>query len=158
MTTDNTSELTNPSPTLLNEIMKGSYLLYKNYYIDGRDRLFYVVGFDTYRNCIELSNGDINLSTHISNLKKIPLSDEMLLRLGFRKFKGQFGDDYCLVRDGVEIYFTIEHWNNIEDKDSKYYNNWFIKHTINPHKIKYIHELQILFFALTGEHLVIDKI
>ena len=164
MKTDNTSELEKLLPTILNQVMKGNYLLYHNYYNDGRDRLFFVVEYDNDNNNITLSDGSIRVSTDISNVKKIPFSDEMLLRLGFTKLKGKWGDEYHLLKPidekddfFSESYFCVEHWN-ATSKDSKFHNNWFIKHTIKPHKVQYIHELQILFFALTGEHLILDKI
>lgn len=96
-------------------------------------------------------------SNVFDNIKPIPLIEEWLLKFGFEKFKGKLGDVYCLIRNEFEIYFKIEHWNHIECKDSIYFNNWFIKYTIHPHKIEYIHQLQNLYFALNGQELTISN-
>ena len=54
--------------------------------------------------------------------------------------------------NGFTSDFTVEHWNKVK-KDSIYFNRWQIRGLINGHKIKYVHQLQNLYFALTGKEL-----
>jgi hypothetical protein len=64
------------------------------------------------------------------SLKPIELSDELLLKFGFDKIGFQF------IKDGIEL-FPI--------RDLYYRGNFPIKSDI-----KYVHQLQNLYFALTG--------
>lgn len=80
-------------------------------------------------------------------LEPIPLTGEWLLKFGFEKaykdrvfkFNDNFGVDF-----GISIFF-IQHYKNEV-------HNSFIRT-----EIYYVHQLQNLYFALTGEELVIDE-
>jgi hypothetical protein len=82
----------------------------------------------------------------------IPLSEEWLLKFGFVKSQSKWGWEYFLVRNDYEVYFIIEHWTDTEE-GSQWKNHWFNKYTIKPFNLKYIHQLQNLYFGLTGEEL-----
>jgi hypothetical protein len=74
----------------------------------------------------------------MSNVQPIPLTEEWLVKFGFKK------DEYynAIVKQPIElhvqdnIYWCDILWNSME--------------------IKHVHQLQNLFFALTGEELIID--
>lgn len=135
-----------------NELRIGNLLHYPNYDNDGKDRVFRVRDIYTDDDKVGLTNGIIMLpSSRLKYLKPIPISGEMLIKLGFIKGKCKFGDNYVLIRNDYEIYFVIEQW---VDTNSKWINHWHIKYTVKPFNIKYIHQLQNLFFAMTGEELV----
>ena len=89
-----------------------------------------------------------------SNIYAIALTEEWLLKLGFKKSKGKWGNDFhILEKDGFICMFTIEHWTDTQE-DSKFKNHWHCKYQLNGNKLKYIHQVQNLFFALCGEELV----
>lgn len=102
-------------------------------------------------NTIEFGIGVVDWN----NIKPILLTDEWLIKLGFTKTKGRYGYDYYLARE-YEVYFILEHWVDVYE-NSKWKNHWHIKYTIKPFEIKYIHQLQNLFWALTGEELTIKN-
>jgi hypothetical protein len=67
------------------------------------------------------------------SLKPIELSNELLLKFGFNKIGFKF------IKDGIEL-FPV--------RDLYYRGNFPIKSDI-----KYVHQLQNLYFALTGSEL-----
>ena len=93
--------------------------------------------------CIQLENihpkGTIvdGYPYSIKELKPIPLTEEWLLKFGFDKIDFQF------IKNGIKL-FPI--------RDLYYRGNFPIKSDI-----KYVHQLQNLYFALTGEELIIKK-
>jgi hypothetical protein len=105
----------------------------------------------------DTSDGFCVFNRRYDTIRPIKITGEILIQLGFIKSKGRFGDDYYLIRNDYDIYFVIEHWTDTEE-DSKWKNHWFIKYTVKPFDIKYIHEIQNLFFALTGEELQYNRL
>lgn len=78
-----------------------------------------------------------------SVIKPVPLTPEMLERCGFERVYSSlvFGDYYLYDAPDFE-------------------GNWWFKnleHNFKVVKIKYLHQLQNLYFALTGEELVMSK-
>ena len=74
-------------------------------------------------------------------LHPIKISKQWLLSFGFRGYDGH----YFQINDIIEIYmdrFTFEMWIGVN-------SNFSIHH------VKYIHELQNLYYALTGKELVL---
>lgn len=139
------------------ELRIGNLVHYPNYNNDGENKVFRVRDIYTDDDKISLTNGIVMLpSSRLEYIQPIPISEEMLLKLGFIKGKSKFGDDYMLIRDNFEIYFVVEHWVDAEE-GSKWQNHWFIKYTIKPFNIMYIHELQNLFFAMTGQELIYNR-
>jgi hypothetical protein len=100
----------------------------------------------------ETSDNHCFFNRRYDTIRPIKLNGEILQRLGFVKGKSKYGDDYILIRNDYEIYFVVEHWTDTEE-NSKWKNHWFIKYTIKPYDIKYVHQLQNLFYSLTGEKL-----
>ena len=82
----------------------------------------------------------------VDDLEPIPLTEEWLLKLGFKK-KKQAGRlyDYYYIKDGL-YYSAID------------FHNWVYKNnSLEGVKIKYIHQLQNLYHALTNEELTLNK-
>ena len=100
-------------------------------------------------NFIEADRGRGKVRFSINDLKPIPITEQWLLRLGFEKEKEQ---DKLLA-----TYFY--HKNNISrvefsDKHGNLY--WHDNYSSIYHKeIKYVHQLQNIYFALIGEELEI---
>lgn len=85
----------------------------------------------------------------LDDLKPIPLTPEILERCGFIKCIN--ADDDVLFK---KQYFEIEYMEFFsEEKNGFYYNNNM------PHEthIRYLHQLQNLYFALTGEELELNS-
>lgn len=90
--------------------------------------------------CFENTNNGYWLYDDKCNeiVKPIPLTEKWLLKFGFEK------DDYLYYKDS----FTY----NIISKEL-YYKS---KYPIKAKDIKYVHELQNLFFAITGTELELN--
>ena len=99
-----------------------------------------------------VNEGDVWIS-NIKDVQPIELTEDHLLKLGFKMSKGKWGNDFhILEKDGFICMFTIEHWTDTKE-DSKFKNHWHCKYQLNGNKLKYVHQLQNLYFALTGEEL-----
>lgn len=86
---------------------------------------------------VEVKNISENFvnSLDISSIKPIPLTDEWLFKLGFKK-----------------VYETCYQYKDFEINDK------FIMMDIDiTVQLKYVHSLQNLYFALTGEELTIKE-
>ncbi len=73
----------------------------------------------------------ISLDSTLSHIKPIPLTEEWLLKFGLMSIKTELG----FWNNGDAIYFSYGFEKSIE--------------------LKYLHQLQNLYFALTGEELTI---
>jgi hypothetical protein len=97
-------------------------------------------------------------------IKPIPLTEQWLLDLGFYEHDehGMYGDryftpiaDYNYVverdwREETSYFFGIEYTDSHKpDDDGEVYFFSF--------EVKYVHQLQNLYFALTGEELTLNK-
>lgn len=95
-------------------------------------------------------NGLIAGNGHINNKNPIPLAEDWLLKFNFKKF-GEYeiynSNDYDFQIDKSPN--DDEYWCFIgrENKEQRPYCV----------KIKYVHQLQNLYFALTGEELIIKN-
>ena len=77
--------------------------------------------------------------TYRNRIKPIPLSEDWLLKFGF---------DNSLVKD---IYLALGY--NVIHDEGKYY----FRHYGLTKEVEYVHQLQNLYFALTGEELTIKE-
>jgi hypothetical protein len=111
-----------------------------NLLLDHLGRILKVAGIkDDYIYC-ELSNGE-KLKYNIKTFKPINLTEEFLLKFGFDVVYGW--DDYRgFIKDEVEIEC---------DYNYKEFTNFINK------KIKYIHQIQNLYFSLTGNELTLNN-
>ena len=76
-----------------------------------------------------------------NNISAIPLSEEVLLKCGFEK--GDFSKTY--------VRYSIGNFNIIHDTDKGIFICDGIKYTLVC--VEYLHQLQNLYYALTGEEL-----
>lgn len=80
---------------------------------------------------------------HLSDIKFIPLTEEWILKFGFVKtIDAYFYNDYCIedIHNGVTwVISEFDHLTN--------------EFTAFGRCINYVHQLQNLYFALTGEEL-----
>jgi hypothetical protein len=76
-----------------------------------------------------------------SEAKPIPLTEEWLIKFGFDKKFSK--DKFTIIPNGKLDY----------EKGRTYFNAW----TILEHQPEYVHQLQNLYFALTGEELSYEK-
>lgn len=90
----------------------------------------------------QLERGD---STAIA----IPLTEEWLIKFGFEKTYDEFVYDKANLR----IEYIIWADDEPEWKLKRFYGNTFSSHSTI--KTNYVHQLQNLYFALTGEELTI---
>lgn len=87
----------------------------------------------------------ISLGNDMSEYKPIPLNDAWLVQLGFKKVGSNFEKDWLLLHKNIKT-GTIDFLLN-EPSSGKYHAT----------VLKYVHELQNLFFALTGNELSIEN-
>lgn len=92
-------------------------------------------------------------------LLPIPLTNEILEKCGFElsnKYLETYNIKYtgeCTIQD-LEFYQSrdistiIRQWENYEDSNNNY-------RYISLYNIKYLHQLQNLYYALTGEELIV---
>ena len=79
-------------------------------------------------------------------IKPIPLTQEWLLKFGFIKRPFQ-GKDFFVI-DNIELYFT----------ERKEFKGWIFNLNENDLRgIHFVHQLQNLYFALTGEELTLKE-
>jgi hypothetical protein len=116
-----------------NELKIGSYVYFPNYLEPHQVKEIYYS--DHYN---ELCVYDGHLVEPISKIKPIPITEEWLLKFGFEK-SGIFNQLYRL--NDVTLYCS--------EKEIFMYTG------VNDLNIKYIHQLQNLYFALTGNELKI---
>lgn len=90
---------------------------------------------------ISSPNLDTQFAVEISQIKPIPLTEEILLKAGFEKDTGEF----YLYKDITvrKTYYSDDFWRFV-------FKHQRIK------DIKYLHDLQNTIFALTGEEIKIE--
>lgn len=82
----------------------------------------------------------------LSELEPIPLTEEWLLKFGFS----------CEVKiggDGIE--FRVYHFDVLTFNTNHLW--WYKVQRINDTPLEYVHQLQNLYFALTGEELTLKS-
>jgi len=97
-------------------------------------------------------------------VKPIPLTEEWLFRFGFVSDNYEFQETYYIDISTNERYdyqtfiqaidmggYVNIYIKELEREHEKYFSNAFIK------RVTHIHTLQNLYFALTGEDLILEK-
>ena len=87
-------------------------------------------------------DGFVNIIKNIDNYRAIPLTEEWLVKFGF-KFSGYNSNDKAIYKINDEIWIL----KNIVTK--KFYLTEYYR------EVKHLHQLQNLYFALTGKELEI---
>lgn len=107
-------------------------------------------------------NGIFNGSFSPNMINPIQITDEWLLKFGFETMDAETDFmEYAIDKDGT-IIFSIMNDGGLDHKnENPFYitsegqiNGFAHKHKI---EIKFIHQLQNIYFALTGEELKIEK-
>lgn len=115
------------------ELRIGNYLYYKNTNDLAIVELIHKKHFDC--------RDEYGSFSPNGNYEPIPLTEEWLLKLGFDKKFSK--DKFTIIPNGKLDY----------EKGRTYFNAW----TILEHQPEYVHQLQNLYFALTGEELSYEK-
>ena len=89
----------------------------------------------------------INDLIHASSLKPIPLTEEWLLKFGFEKM----GDKFSLKNKKAGVFRFVKTSGNIIVGELEHGRNSISEF------ITYVHQLQNLYFALTGEELTLKN-
>lgn len=82
-------------------------------------------------------------------LPPIPITEELLIKLGFKEKHQQFELNGFQI-DGIVVHFSFDKWRSDYDVES-------CDFTEIPVEIKYVHQLQNLYHALTGEELTLKQ-
>ena len=92
-------------------------------------------------------------NSSINHIKPIPLTSEWLVKLGFEKSKGNFSIDFNLGYLELEYHVIMDLWefNIVNVGDS-----WDEPVSMPLKSPQFLHHLQNLYFALTGEELVLN--
>ena len=94
---------------------------------------------------VYFSNKDSSSLIHDLELQPIPLTEEWLLKFGFEFFKHHYLGYDIFKKDNLLIAMMIVNVIFIDDYDTALA------------EIKHVHQLQNLYFALTGEELILKK-
>lgn len=97
-------------------------------------------------NSISFMNGLNLYCEKLDKLQAIELTKEQLIDFGWESDYEKY-DIICYINKILDI----DNINYIKNKKQFYWNCWE-----NTKDIKYVHELQNLYFALTGEELVLS--
>lgn len=143
-----------------NELRIGNYI-----YIDSRDELRTIVEIRHTMVSVKYIRSDTNQPhqsmVEYDRLTPITLTEEWLLKFGFAELLVNHGKikDYrlnCTPPGYKHEYFFVFRFRERNDEDFRMY--WYPQATngsMHTFPCKYVHQLQNLFFALTGEELTL---
>lgn len=88
----------------------------------------------------------------LDQFEPIPLTEEWLVKFGFKLYPSGY---FCLDLGSSNTYFSIglKHHKTLNLITEQYEST----HLIEFKHIKYVHQLQNLYFALTGEELTLNS-
>lgn len=124
------------------ELMIGNYVMAINNYED----IFYVNCIYGYRDLNITSGIYKNYDTTIRNIKPIPLTEEWLLKFGFDLINNEYHQSR---NHELKLYWTVNKNKMIPEFNEKRF--------VTGYDFKYVHQLQNLYFILTGEELTIKN-
>lgn len=116
-----------------------NWVVYPAWYEDGSDRFFMIREMYFDENEVGLTDGIIQTSTDFDIIQPIPLTEEWLMKLGFFKYNNAW---VLKEPTGNMLDFGFSVWEDMT------YNTAELKPPLD-----YVHQLQNLYFALTGEEL-----
>ena len=117
----------------------GSKLQYRSEHINN--------DFDGFKFC-----PTINAIT-LERISGIPISDSWLLKLGFRKIDRKFRHNWIIKCHRSENYYSIQFSENKYWLSNSEYDAWC--YVIKD--MEYVHQLQNLYFDLTGEEFIVNE-
>lgn len=106
----------------------------------GFDALYGIVDQIRSDGCLYLTPTGTERFICYQDMEPIPLTEEWLLKFGFEKEDGVFSKgifEVVQLRRGIDLRERFE----------------FVSHNFNP-DLDYVHQLQNLYFALTGKELI----
>jgi len=121
--------------------MKASELRIENFVFDNLGGILKIKG--------------INDNSDLSHIKPIPLTEEWLLKFGFEQigisgyFSKNIDEKTYIAQNPNGFWIAIERAEGDDDGEDEYSKQ------IN---VQYVHQLQNLYFALTGEELEIKEV
>jgi hypothetical protein len=124
------------------ELMIGNYVMAINNYED----IFYVNCIYGHRDLNITSGIYKNYDTTIRDIKPIPLTEEWLLKFGFDLINNEY---YQSRNHELKLYWTVNKNKMIPEFNEKRF--------VTGYDFKYAHQLQNLYFILTGEELTIKN-
>jgi hypothetical protein len=92
---------------------------------------------------VGLNSNDFNLLEHAGHIKPIPLTEEWLLKFGFS------------LDEGITIRVSEFNWFSLSNLNIGYFYSVNGGEYLIGKPIKYVHQLQNLYFALTGNELTL---
>jgi len=125
--------------------MEASELMIGNYVYDNLKRIVIIDEIRPEHLIFHLSNG-AKVKHTLESFKPIPLTEEWLFNLGFEKLKSS-NEWYVIKNKGFEFSIHITGYEICFGS-----GNVFLKGDF-----KYIHKIQNLYFALTGEQLKLQQ-
>lgn len=124
------------------ELMIGNYVMAINNYED----IFYVNCIYGYRDLNITSGIYKNYDTTIRDIKPILLTEEWLLKFGFDLINNEYHQSR---NHELKLYWTVNKNKMIPEFNEKRF--------VTGYDFKYVHQLQNLYFILTGEELTIKN-
>jgi len=130
------------------EIMMGNWVSIPNYFRNDEDRLMQVKGLSE-DNTLELSDGKIRTIRQCKDVDAVVISEDILLKCGFER-KGRLYQ--------MEFFpFSIDFVNDDTYLDDAPIPDHYALHfngaTFSHPRMVYLHQLQNLYYSLTGTHL-----
>lgn len=105
-------------------------------------------------------NRESTFDMPLRDAEPIPITDEMLLKCGFNKLDYTYNNethynfgDFGLVYNGKAYYYGFVRYRSSDDGTTEIPR---IVIQISSNETLFVHQLQNLYFALTGEELKID--
>ena len=128
-----------------NELRIGNWVTYNQESVDkGTEIIPIKVPCINVEAAVSLDDGFTN-SYFFNEINPIPLTPEILVKCGFKKLNNAWVPIDYSATDYLKWSFTI--WDN-KDGTYRYNSAEFIP------ELKYLHQLQNLYYALTGEELI----
>lgn len=126
-----------------NELRLGNLLSYPNWYKDSINKTWSVRDIYFEDNKIGLTDRVIQTITKLDYLHPIPLTEEILLKAGFvNEFSNSWSDN---------VFQLFENKGNVAGAEiGEFYCSTGQRYVCS---FKYLHQLQNLYFALTGQEL-----
>ena len=112
--------------------------------------LVLVDGVETTITNLEITEGEI---VDPIDPQPIPITEDRLKRLGFVHDYQELAEDSYTITIGNETLLRVERDGSYGFEDSIPIKGWDIDYVCGGVNLKYLHQLQNLYFALTGEEL-----